>query len=88
MLSIDLGKAFQYHIILMIPLLLVLYLFNVQGISAIWLGLYGFIDVLLYRPFLNKIRLESLGIFDSGSYWRRVFVIPFKYYTELMFMSK
>ena len=87
MTLVEIKKASHYHIILGTPLLVVLFLFNFDYVSVEWIMLYGILDVFLYRPIVNKKRLESLGVFERASYLKRVFVVPFKYYSQLMFKS-
>lgn len=87
MKTMNLKKAFHYHLVLVVPLLITLFLVKYDYLEIYWLMIYALLDILIIRPIVNRKRLALLGIEAQDSYWKIVFIFPFKYYSQLMFKS-
>ncbi len=74
-----------YHALTLIPLIVIfgVYVYGYSGtlLFSFLLLIYAF----FYRPYLDILRLKSLGLYRQQGFWKIFFVERFKYYSSLMF---
>ncbi len=78
-----LTNPWVYGLVANIPAVLILELFVYKYISFGVFIICTFVYTLVYRPYINLIRLRALGFDKEYSIWQIIFVIGFKHYWKL-----
>ncbi len=79
------NKLLDYHLITLIPMMLILYLYIYgvigSGLFAILFCLYAFI----YRPIFDYKKLEEKGLVSKKEFIKSLGFIRFRFLHELLF---
>jgi hypothetical protein len=79
------NKLLDYHLITLIPMMLILYLYIYgvigSGLFAILFCLYAFI----YRPIVDYKKLEEKGLVSKKEFIKSLGFIRFRFLHELLF---
>ncbi|MDN3668534.1 hypothetical protein QWY93_04250 [Echinicola jeungdonensis] len=78
-------KLIIYHIVAILPMMIVMQLFVFDYIDWINFSEMFFIYFFIYRPVVDYKRLKSKGLVNWKQYVRTWGFIRFKYYQELLF---
>ncbi|KQN38047.1 hypothetical protein ASE92_00960 [Pedobacter sp. Leaf41] len=79
-------NLFTYYLKIILPLPILYWCANYTSPSVFVIAL--FIYALIYRPFIDGLRLVDLGVMSKKETWKMFFIAPYyqlKYFKELYF---
>ena len=81
----NLKNTIFYHIVADSPLVVLTGLYAYKIIPTLWFIILMIFFAFVYRVWVDKARLKSLGLITGKeSYWR-IFWLRFKHYSRFMF---
>lgn len=82
-----LGKLLHYHILATGPIFLLVFSYKILLPTIPFIVIFC-IYTFIYRPYIDRMRLRKLGLYNGESLWKTFWVLRFRHYGQLMFGLK
>jgi hypothetical protein len=78
-------NLFQFHVLTLLPMMVLLGLYASQYMSSGWFIVLFLIYAFVYRPIFDYKKLREKGLVTKAEFLKSLGFVRFKYFSQLMF---